>query len=152
MVSNLILFFLLFLLSCGKPVLQDTRRFKTIAAEFAQYVEFYELQKGSRISRSVGMGFKKLPKSSKWNKQVGLCVEYETGKKEIYIDPDFWYNEASEEQRMSLIFHEFGHCDLGRKHETSLLENGEPRSIMFPKVITWSENEQETYFAELFGR
>lgn len=143
--SNAILFLLFFLLSCGKVPQKDPRRFKSISAVFTPYVELYEREKGSAV-QNIAMGFLDLPGA-----QVGLCVEYSTGEKEIYIDKNFWYNESSEQQKLATVLHEFGHCDLGRKHDLRKDEAGRPISIMFPELITWSENEEESYFRELFG-
>jgi len=44
-----------------------------------------------------------------------------------------WQNGA---QLETLLFHEMGHCILGRQHETALLPNGDPKSIMYPDDLT----------------
>ena len=36
------------------------------------------------------------------------------------------------EQIEALVFHELGHCVLGRDHDSELLPNGDPKSIMTP--------------------
>jgi hypothetical protein len=38
-----------------------------------------------------------------------------------------WLNDA---QKEALIFHELGHCFLGRLHDTTLLPNDDPKSMM----------------------
>jgi hypothetical protein len=38
-------------------------------------------------------------------------------------------------EREALIFHELGHCLLGRGHTTDTLPNGDPKSIMIPNNI-----------------
>ncbi len=40
-----------------------------------------------------------------------------------------WTNDQELE---ALIFHELGHCFLGRSHLRDLLPNGDPKSIMYP--------------------
>lgn len=40
-----------------------------------------------------------------------------------------WINQ---EQKEGLIFHEFGHCILGRLHTSELLPNGDFKSLMAP--------------------
>ncbi len=40
-----------------------------------------------------------------------------------------WTNDQELE---ALLFHELGHCFLGRTHLTDLLPNGDPKSIMYP--------------------
>lgn len=43
---------------------------------------------------------------------------------------------ANDKQLETLLFHEMGHCILGRPHDTSRLPNGDPKSIMYPNNIT----------------
>lgn len=43
-----------------------------------------------------------------------------------------WQNDT---QLETLIFHELGHCILGRNHDMSLLPKGDPKSIMYPDNI-----------------
>lgn len=45
----------------------------------------------------------------------------------IYPNVHCWF---SPEEQEALLFHELGHCFLGRLHDTSLLPNGDPKSIM----------------------
>lgn len=51
-------------------------------------------------------------------------------QKVIKINPScqITYNEQIE----ALVFHEMGHCVLGRQHVYDLLPNGDPKSIMIP--------------------
>ena len=51
-------------------------------------------------------------------------------QKLIKINPNctISYNEQIE----ALVFHELGHCVLGRQHDYDLLPNGDPKSIMIP--------------------
>jgi len=50
-------------------------------------------------------------------------------QKIISINPNIkcWFTE---EEHEALIFHELGHCILGRLHDDSLLPNGELKSLM----------------------
>src|SRR6185503_9958619 len=43
--------------------------------------------------------------------------------------PYCWQNEV---QLEALIFHELGHCILGRQHDNSLMPKGDPKTIMYP--------------------
>jgi hypothetical protein len=56
-------------------------------------------------------------------------------QKIIYVNPNIhcWQNHT---QLETLIFHEMGHCILGRSHDTMRLPNGDPKSIMFPDDIS----------------
>lgn len=54
-------------------------------------------------------------------------------QKIITINASFcWVNDQEME---ALIFHELGHCILGREHTTDLLPNGDPKSLMTPHEI-----------------
>jgi len=44
-----------------------------------------------------------------------------------------WNNDF---QKEALIFHELGHCLLGRIHEDALLPNGDPKSMMIKSNIS----------------
>jgi len=56
-------------------------------------------------------------------------------QKIISLNPNIkcWQNSR---QLETLIFHEMGHCILGREHDQTLLPNGDPKSIMYPDDIT----------------
>ena len=47
----------------------------------------------------------------------------------IYNINPCWFND---QQLETLVFHELGHCILGREHLTDTLINGDPKSIMVP--------------------
>ena len=64
----------------------------------------------------------------------GTCNSYSRAsdiQKVIKINPNctITYNEQIE----ALVFHELGHCFLGRQHDSNLLPNGDPKSIMTPR-------------------
>ncbi len=56
-------------------------------------------------------------------------------QKIISLNPTLkcWLNNT---QLETIIFHEMGHCLLGRDHDTGLLPKGYPRSLMYPNDIT----------------
>lgn len=55
-------------------------------------------------------------------------------QKIISINPDkCWLNDFAKE---ALIFHELGHCILGRDHDNALLPNGDPKSMMIENNIS----------------
>lgn len=56
-------------------------------------------------------------------------------QKIISINPNLKCWENNEELE-ALIFHELGHCFLGRQHDNSLLPNGDPKSIMTAKDVS----------------
>jgi len=60
---------------------------------------------------------------------LGQCKSYSNGSKEIVIDQPYW-NQASDVEREYLVFHELGHCILGREHLDSKDAGGVCTSIM----------------------
>ena len=46
--------------------------------------------------------------------------------------PYCWQNDV---QLETLIFHELGHCILGRQHDNSLMPKGDPKTIMYADNI-----------------
>ena len=88
---------------------------------------------------------------------VGVCVNYQDEKKKILINRDSWqeYEEYSSEMflKKQLIFHEMGHCVLGKTHHNEKLYGGFPVSIMneslFAQHNFYQENES-VYLEELF--
>jgi len=91
---------------------------------------------------------------------AGLC-HYETPIR-IEIDKSYWtavgQKQGSELLRENLIFHELGHGILGRKHDNTVLANGDWKSIMCggTKVAnrSWNINyrgiRRDYYVDELF--
>lgn len=82
---------------------------------------------------------------------MGLCIS-EAGVPTILVDPRDWIG-FTEGQRYELIWHELGHCVLGRLHNDAKLLDGNPASIMNsqavdPKIIS---NNALYYRDELFG-
>jgi len=54
-------------------------------------------------------------------------------QKIILVNPQTcWQNDV---QLEALIFHELGHCILGRNHDISLMPRGDPKTIMYPDNI-----------------
>lgn len=60
---------------------------------------------------------------------LGQCKSYSNGSKEIVIDQPYW-NQASDMEREYIVFHELGHCLLGREHLDIKDTNGQCTSIM----------------------
>ena len=74
----------------------------------------------------------------------GVCFSYASGKKEIVIKKSWWDQHSAQDEngkedysliRESLIFHELGHCRLGRKHDETLLPIPEGAQIEIKKSM-----------------
>lgn len=60
---------------------------------------------------------------------IGQCESYSDGSKAIVLDERYWI-QASDLEREYVVFHELGHCVLGRSHDNSRTSNGTCTSIM----------------------
>lgn len=85
----------------------------------------------------------------------GVCFEYPDGTKEVIIKESWWNTVNNQEYRESLIFHELGHCVLGRDHLDETANNGglSYKISMMNSVILTPEAYQpnkDAYLEELF--
>ena len=79
---------------------------------------------------------------------AGICLH---PTNTILVNAEYW-KLIDEYQREDLIFHELGHCVLGRSHCDAKNEDGTPVSIMNPRVM-WSATymiSRDRYVKELF--
>lgn len=117
---------------------------------FAPYVRSF-LEAGERQGRIVNMehvnilSFNELP--HEW---VGMC---DMITHTVFVLDSFW-NRAPIEQREELIWHELGHCALGRGHKLDKLTSY-PSSIMYPYIIPVTQDNnfisnKRGYEEELF--
>lgn len=60
---------------------------------------------------------------------AGMCSTNNRGLRHIIIDQNFWLR-AGHYSREMIVFHELGHCILGRGHKEDAFENGVCKSIM----------------------
>lgn len=87
---------------------------------------------------------------------AGLCRTRFGHTPIIYIDTTTLNWRNSEMSREQLIFHELGHCILGRSHTRDTLQNGQPASLMRPTGETlygsiMSQYKRDYYLDELFN-
>ncbi len=124
-----------------------------IDPELVPYVSSFEqvsVEQGAPVKiQDLIAGFGELdnPRSN------GVC-ELQNGEAPKIIIARVKWDRMSAEKRESLMFHELGHCILGRKHEPATTPDGIPASIMNPYSLdsfTYSLN-RVYYIAELFGR
>jgi len=60
---------------------------------------------------------------------IGQCAWSQGHNHSITLDQNYWRN-ANDMQREFLVFHELGHCVLGRDHVDSEVANGNCMSVM----------------------
>jgi hypothetical protein len=165
-------YFYLFLLtallsSCGIPLpLQKDLVVKDINAVrvntttnpvFISFIQEFEI-KGKAITGNADFAIGDVPINFGDTENPdfqGVCFEYPDGTKEIIIKEEWWSRTNNQEYRESLLFHELGHCALGRDH----LDHEEAKgaesfkvSIMNSIILTpaaYQPNRSE-YLEELF--
>lgn len=111
-----ILLLTLLLSGCTTPL-----PFYTINPEFQPYYDYFKEVYSVKITTPIE--FANLP-----NNWVGLCHRTGSGNY-IEIDKKAWPN-FSKKERISLIFHEIGHCRFKLKHRDKLLPDYCSSSIM----------------------
>jgi hypothetical protein len=106
----------LLLSACGPmpQIESDPRTISGIDPTFDEQVQVYlHYKPGNKLNYDIPIGFGELDGNT-----VGLCTRWSNGYRQIIIDEYYWYNQASEDQKRSLIAHELGHCDLNRDHSS----------------------------------
>lgn len=112
---------------CTKPQTPSDQEFKVYVDEFEYY---------SSVDTSlVPIYFADLEDGI-----AGVCHYFRVGGGPIRwgyieIDKEYWIT-MSELQKINLVFHELGHCVLGRDHYNGNSVNMCPDSFMFERVIS----------------
>lgn len=121
----------IFLTGCGIEQASDPRDIHGIDAAFTGYISQFESLYGNSIG-DVPMQFGDLDANV-----VGECIYWNTYR-EVKISSYYW-QYLDNEGRYSVIFHELGHCVLGRGHDTATMPlTGRPDSFMYPYVFFYS--------------
>lgn len=110
------------------------RRLSGVDAEIAPFVASFADVAGFAVV-DVPANFDDLPTG-----HAGECLVDPEGRAEIRIDADFWL--AFPAYREFLVWHELGHCLLGRSHSPN------PQSIMW-RYAAWSPELRDEYAAEI---
>lgn len=117
---------------------------------FQPYISEFESYYGASVA-AVPIAFSKLEPTI-----AGVCHYLKVGNGPIEwgyieIDQEYW-KEISEKQKIDLIFHELGHCVLGRDHVTPNGVEWCPKSFMNPSVMSdyCLENHYDDYIKEMF--
>jgi hypothetical protein len=84
--------------------------------------------------------------------KVGVCLIYTNGEREVLVDLAWWDNQSSRRREL-LIFHELGHCALGRDHQDRKVEGSDYSSSIMNSVLMSERHYQKflsPYQFELF--
>ena len=84
---------------------------------------------------------------------AGRCKHTDRMPAMVLVDQEFWKN-SNIYQKEFVIFHELGHCILGRSHRNEALESGECISLMASDnricASVYMPETRERYLDELF--
>ena len=85
---------------------------------------------------------------------VGQCYQFAQYPNKVTIDIEFW-EAASDLYREFIVFHELGHCFLGREHLDDAYPNGQCTSVMRSGLEDcwglYNNRTREDYVNELFN-
>lgn len=109
-----------------------------IDVAFKPFVNRFEVLLGKTIKFSVLF-------ADMDQQYAGMCWLYSTGDRKIEINPYSWdkLNELGKEE---VIFHELGHCELGRGHTYDSTKDGYPASIMYPVAFGEAPFYEENHY------
>lgn len=119
---------------------------KYIEPEFNVYVQQFEIDCNCKVN--VPIKFNMLYDLGE--STLGVCTIFHGMNKEIFINVKSW-QYLSIQEREQLIYHELGHCALDRPHDETILENGMPKSFMYPMMFPYSKTLRSYYLNELFN-
>lgn len=118
-----------------------------IEPDLAHYVATFEQAWGSKVNFPVSQAV--------IDPQFGgVCYNMNSPSRHVVINATYW-SSLSESAKEQLIFHELGHCALGRQHRGDVNAAGSPASIMYPKMFGYMAQyvtNRTAYIQELFGR
>ena len=125
---------------------------------FSEFLESFILE-----GRKYGIDLQKKASSVRINfgelgkNKAGSCKKY-SGYSQVTIYKSIW-EKMDSLQKQVLIFHELGHCLLGRKHRNDRLPRGECASLLVESQNQnscfcnfYSQEWKEYYLRELFTR
>lgn len=145
---SLLIISALLMTACGQQLkTSDPRTVSGIDPAFQSYVDLYKQTKGTGFYYDIPIAF-----GHQSGNVIGVCTRWSNGYRQIQIDPTYWNDPyTTEHEKISLIFHELGHCDLNRDHVTALRSNNWPVSLMYPYNYGYNSPDQSYYFNELFN-
>ena len=133
MLKNVLIALLIFILGCGK----ENDFIYDVPAEFEPYIVRFVNEANAR-GKAISI-YNLIVKRDSTLPTLYCAVSNTISEKNdvqkiISINvPYCWQNDV---QLEALIFHELGHCILGRVHDNSLMPKGDPKTMMYPDNIS----------------
>ena len=135
--SKYIIYFIIFFALCNCN--NKNQEFDSTDPVFEPYIA--ELNEMSIEYTGIGLvnltpiNFKTLGNSKTGLVLGGICMKYDSGGREIFIDPTHWdFLKHKRDERLSILLHEIGHCSYSKIHDSTRYagyKNGNyPNSVM----------------------
>lgn len=119
---------------------------------FEKYVSSFEAESKLRgINIDASKRSLKIEFANMASNHRAICHSGFLENPTITVNPSNWSNQ-NESGKKWIMFHELGHCLLGKGHNSDLSSDGEPVSIMHPSLFNWAHFElnSKEYFDQLF--
>jgi len=145
--SRLVWGLFLLLAACGRvPTREEAQEFSPYVQRFAKYSQ----QRGRAVSADISVVYGNLKGS-----HLGMCDEGFLRSSHVEINREAW-RTASEATREMMLFHELGHCLLGRSHSDGVAKLKSatiPSSVMATHGVSGLiyQKFQDYYLNELFN-
>lgn len=121
-------------LSCSNTISFTPNYNNDNIEEFKPYINSFN--DNIKKTKKFIIGFKSLKNVSKTKNVVGLCsLNLFPFSGVITIDPNYW-KRSHFIDKLSLIYHEGGHCYCYLPHNSVIMSDGCPKSLMYPSVIS----------------
>lgn len=119
----------LVILGCQKESITITELF--IDEELAPYLERFQEEAATRgiTIDFAAAGISAFLEDIEEESVSGQCRHQSDGSHQLVIDTGFW-RQATEVRKEFVVFHELGHCALGRGHLDTSLADGTCASMM----------------------
>ena len=66
---------------------------------------------------------------------IGVCEVYSDGSKKVWFNQDWWGTGSTTYNAKKILFyHELGHCQFNRAHDSRTYSGGRPYTIMNPVI------------------
>lgn len=114
-----------------------------IDPEFQSYVNTFEKDMSTKVQ--INMTF-----YSQSDSVVAICYSYDKKPELNYVEVDpIQWSYLDENGKEEVIFHELGHCLMGKDHDSMFLEEyNVPKSIMYPYVFSIAYGVHKPYYVE----
>jgi hypothetical protein len=138
-----ILICLLVLSSCNAKL--QTTQTRSVDSRLESIVQSFETEFSVQVNYSItiepGLG----------QNQLGVCRVYGNNRQIILNESFYNANNYNHYYIEFVVYHELAHCSLNLGHNTAVLENGYPASIMNPMIFNVSQYEADRayYIAQL---